>query len=301
MYIDRFGYMPTIGKITWDGGRIESIPNLTKTIKEVERCACKDGYLYPPIVFQQRLNSNSEVEEVPGFSRPALLYKLPASHTLEFRDASEDQRAVREGMGGLVIHFMGFLFGHRCQFEDWWVDSRISVRGVSDRGVIRIDDAGYCVNQATATWVAWPVRQQRVGINALFLHNRAPGYEWEWERFQAEYSVLDAVYALTSSRYKVRANGHKERIRALCDFFGLAQDRDRIDRIVRLRNDLIHEALWAEVMPCTARPGDEAYLVPYWLHKLTARLLLAAFKIDATYIRTAWWTGSNCVFNPMRS
>jgi len=121
-------------------------------------------------------------------------------------------------------------------------------------------------------------------------------YENEWELFQAEYQIVDAVFRIAHKTHQlVDPKKHGERIRCLCDFFGIPSDDAKVGHIVKLRNELLHEALWDERMPGEARSPDSLY-ASIWLHKLTRRLLLAVLGITGTYVQSGWWGMGQTLF-----
>jgi len=110
----------------------------------------------------------------------------------------------------------------------------------------------------------------------------------EWERFQAEYQVFDALYSIARDVGIVSRVPHVERIPAMCASFGLPMEATCVATIVRLRNDLLHEALWAGRMPGEAR-GNEAFHSSFWLDHLSSRLTLALLGINGPYVQSPWW------------
>jgi hypothetical protein len=297
MYIDKFGFIPEHLDLLWSEGQIRTIVEPHEALRWVEQYANTDGYLYPPLMYWRRQdpkNPEGESEKIEGTERPALLHRLPATHELRLTRAPDEPGALRLREAGFVVHFLGFLHGRRCQFWDWWVDGRLLTSHHNDYILFQPEVTSICLERALGRWATWPPADQNVLINALFLHNRAPMYEWDWERFQAEYQVLDALYAVANRRYGVKASGHAKRIAALCDFFDLHRNVPLIEEMVRLRNDLTHEALWGKQMPTSAPQGT--FQMPYWLHRLNQRLGLAVLGIDNDYVHTKWQSGGQFVF-----
>jgi hypothetical protein len=280
MYRDRFGFIPYSQTIDWSDGRIVPLPEFDNVLKIIAAETTFDEFLYPP-------------------NQRELLHRIPASHVMELDDISGEQEALRKGVAGLAMHFTGFLFGHRCHFEDWWVDGRVSLKAQSDFSCVRVADTSFCIEQGIRTWLSWNNRMQRVATNALFLHNRTHIYHWDWERFQSGYTVLDAIYKVANAVYGVKAPRHEERIDALCSKFGLAKDRVYVSRITRLRNDLIHEGLWDGGMPGEAR-GEDSFRASYRIRSICSRLFFALFKIEVDYIRSPWWSLGHFSLSPIR-
>jgi hypothetical protein len=294
LYTDEFGYMPVEERIEWPGGSIEPAPSFAEAVSWVQQEANRDGYLYPPLVHTRTLALDGSSSKVPNSDRPALLHRLPPTHLLTL-DAEGDEQSLRRGLAGFVVHFAGCLYGHRCQFSDWWVDGRVPLRPQTDHVSIRPNEAVLCLTRAVETWMTLSDHERIVAINALFLHGRSACYEWDWERFQAEYQVLDASFSLAKRRLGTKRIPHKERIRMLCAEFGLRMDEERVGKMVEIRNELIHEALWGGASPLEAQ-GEP--LAPLWLHNFNSRLLLAILGIRAQYIGSAWWSLGRHAFHP---
>jgi hypothetical protein len=277
-YKDRFGYFPWAESITWTGGKIEPVPEFEKVIENVKAETASDEHLYPA-------------------SPREFMHGLPASHSIELSGFSGTQEQLRKAIAGFTIHFVGFLVGHRCQFEGWWVDGRVSIKTQADFSFGIVTDIGLCIEQAITTWSRWAVPIQRTATNALFLHNRTHIYQWDWERFQSTYTVLDALYRLANTFYGVNAIGHADRINALCSTFSLSQDNAYVSRIVDLRNNLIHEGLWDGGMPGEAC-SDDAFMATFDLRRLCSRLFFAVFAIEADYIHSPWWSRGQFLLKP---
>ncbi len=288
-YQDVFGYLPLDHSFLLSFASVTPLAELSNAVAWVEKYANKDGYLYPDIVHTRRsYDGGSTFEKVPKSERPGLLHQLPATHKLELLGHPDDQEAARYGLAGFLMHMLAFLYGYRCHFHDWWLDGRAPLKSTCDYHEPRLDDAIYCLETAAAAWSGWPDRQKTVALNSLFLKTRTYVYELEWERFQAEYQVFDALYALGRDLGYVAKVPHEERIPAVCRTYGIPIDQGRVDTIVRLRNDLLHEALWDKRMPGEAR-SQEAFYSSIWLDQLSRRVALAVVGVDGQYVRSAWW------------
>ena len=128
-------------------------------------------------------------EAIPNTRRPAFLWRIPPSHTLAV-DTDLDRDTFRRQTGLFVIHLLGYFFGTRLQFEHWWVDSRIPTKPQAD--IVNPQRVvPPFLSTAVRTWRAWPEKDRKAMAGVLFMHDRVPGYEWPWERFNFEYTVFD--------------------------------------------------------------------------------------------------------------
>jgi hypothetical protein len=279
VYIDRFGFVDRRLDLIISRGQIRTLPEFEDATAWMQRYANEDGYVYPPI---QGLS-----HKVEGTERLVSLHRIPATHEIRLFEALPDLTAGRYGEGGFIAHFLGFLLGWRSQFFDWWVDGRVPTSSHHDYFIPgSADVVSSCLDRARSRWASWPQRQRTVFLNALFLHNRTKVYQWDSERFLAEYQVLDAFYAVAKRCFGLKATTYRGRFKALCQRFELFSDDSIAKRISSLRDDLIHSALWADQVPGTAPEG--AFLMPIWLHHFDQRLGLAMLGLDGQYVRSNW-------------
>ncbi len=134
-------------------------------------------------------------------------------------------------------------------------------------------------------------------ISVLQMHSRAPGHQWYWEQFAWEYTVTDALFAIAvdlAPMYLRRPDGrkmnHRDRITAMISAFGLSltdEEREWIDLIIRLRNELIHEARWAGQHPSTKTPRRAVHAGPI-LHQINQRLIVSLLGFQTSFIQASW-------------
>lgn len=300
MWTDRFGYLPSEISIEFAGGSIKSLPDLSARQAEVARRENPDGFAYPPQVervrfdrFPPRSDGSETEERIPGTERPSLLHRLPASHeiTLSNQDPSA---SCRESDGAFIVHLLGYLFGVRLQFAEWWLDMRIPTR--NSHGVhVTGSEATEFVSTAYETWQGWTPRGRIRMTNALYMDARSPCYEWDWEQFTMNYMVFDALYRMAVDYLGVNEVSHRDRFGVLAERFSLARDEERWEQIYRLRNELFHEALWEGTHPCTDSSSAATYSAQF-LRGLNHRLIPALFAFETKYVQSAWWTLDPFIF-----
>ncbi len=295
LYVDSFGFVPRRLDVDCAFGAVRTHAEHDAAQEWINARANRDGHVYPPIEYIRKPRSRARFPRPTGSERPSTLYRLPPSHEIRISTCVPDKETQRYGEAGFVAHFLGFLLGYRCQFEDWWVDGKIATKPQVDFHIAREASVGVCIDTAFSVWRRWSNRSRTVMINAAFLHNRAHAYQWDWERFLAEYQVLDALYAVAEREFRIRDGSHKARIERLCKQFGLYWDAEIVDRVVCLRNDLIHEALWGGQVPGTA-PNNTFHL-PIFLHRFNKRLGLAMLGFSNDYVCSGWASLGQRVFD----
>lgn len=290
MYVDRFGWIPRPLDLQGAFGQLRTLSDFDDAVATITRRADYEGYVYPSFenvgAWREPHEASNAIDHV---TRPEKIHKLQATHELSLTAASDDPAILRNADSGFIIHFLGYLLGYRCQFWDWWVDLRVSVRSQADHDVFSPKILSKCLDLGISSWREWEQRERTIFINAMFLHNRGSGYQWDWERLQTEYQVLDAFYNVASSRFKLPKSTHGKRIEILCKQFPLYWLPVLVDRIVRVRNNLIHEALWGGQTPGTA-PDEETFYAPIWLHNFNQRLGLAILGFTNEYVSSRWNT-----------
>ena len=287
---DEFGYIPYPFRADCGEYVIDSLSDIAEKVAAVESCANPDGYYYPPQ--QMSCSIDPVTEEMipkPRTTRPALLHRLPTTHTIRHRDGNPLPKMFRDQDGALIIHLLALLYRTRCQFSTWWFDGRVRVK--RDR-VAWFEDIDGTVSAVLARvlreWKTWPADRRHAYTNALLMHSRAATYELEWERFLFEYLTLDATWAAARIHRGRRDSPHAERIGILCGRFGLYKLPSQVDELVRLRNDLFHEALW----DMSRSSAATAYVL---LDNLNARLLLAVGGVRGQFA-AVWASLSNVIF-----
>jgi hypothetical protein len=289
-YSDRFGFLPIGDTVAFSFGEIAPVPEFENVVREVSKDLHRDGYVYPPITSQYTLNHhNNRWEKIEKTERPAHLHRLPSTHIINIDRSFPDEKTARYEESGFLIHFLGFLYGFRCQFYDWWMEGRVNFEQNIDHSRPKVKQVKECLETALKVWLSWPERQRLVTINILFLHTRTQVYENEWEKFQAEYQIIDAIFSVAKATGQVNDPGqHKKRLSALCEKFDVPIDEEKFRFIVGLRNDLLHEALWDGRMPGEGR-SSLSYMSSYWLHSLSKRLILALLGMRGQYVNSPWW------------
>jgi hypothetical protein len=287
MYTVRFGHIPLRLDLLWSRGQVRTIEPFEERRDWVVRRAHPDGHYYPPQQHTLRGWPPEVSERVPQSDRPALLHSVPATHELMLREFEPDDEALREGLAAFVIHFLGYLLGHRTQFADWWIDGRLPSKSQAEGSTLSQRQIAIALDVAATSWQGVAPGVQRVITNAFFMHNRSPAYEWPWERFMIEYQVFDALYSVARDAHGVRANGHADRFHALASRFGFFMDVERVSRIVELRNALFHQALWVDRLP-TSGGGEDGFYAPVWLRGINQRLGLSVLGFTGPYIGSSW-------------
>lgn len=284
----RFGYMPRPSSLAFAGWQVSPLDQFEDVKQWVAKYAHRDGFLYPPPSQIQRDGG----EIISNTERPAHLYRVPASHSLSSETEDDRTRAA------LVVQLLGFWYGTWLQFADWWFDARIrlSRHALSPVPAI-VEDF---LTLAIQAWGTWHDSAQRRFINSLYMFNRAPSYEWDWEHFAAQYMVLDSLYRTAVELRLLNECPHSERINRMCQSLGVVGNTAIASEFARLRNGLLHEAIWDGGQPGSAGSA-EAFMYQFHLRSLNERLIVALLGYRNEFIRTSWWTLGGAFFDGLSS
>jgi hypothetical protein len=298
---DRFGFLNCKWTIEFKGGIVSPIPEFDEVAAQVHKYTNQNGFLYPPM--EQRmvldLRTQEPIEEVPKTERPALPHPVPASHELSLSTPGTTEE-LRKGSGAFVIHLLAYLFGTRLQFHDWQFDGRVSIQSTHKITFTKATAEDF-LSHCYQTWQGWAEKEQKLLTNVLYMHSRAPSCEWDWERFMIEYMVLDGCWRLAKlwpgDKDKVK---HADRICILCKEFKIPFEDQLVKKIVKLRNDLLHETLWDGSQPGTT-VSEDAFQQPDNLRRLNQRIIPALLGYKTPYVKTGWCSFSTCRFDqPLR-
>lgn len=289
MSIDYFGYLGVKESYVIECGNITVVADFDKAREWVEEYINKDGYLYPPITRTIKLDplTLEEKEVVLKTERPALLHKLPHTHSIEiYGDGTVEEH--RKGPSAFLINLLGFLLGYRLQFHDWWFDGRVPIN--RNTGLVVTKDAVEdFLSDSFRVWNTWDTKNQKLITNLLYMFSRSPHYEWEWERFTIDYMVIDGLWKLHKDLRKIKGGvPHKQRIAQMCKYYEIPEREEDISKIVRLRNDLFHESLWDSEQPGSGGSND-AYYQAMFMRNIIKRLVPAVIGYKTPFVKTEWW------------
>lgn len=295
---DLVGFLPIRDALHFAGGRLEPAPAFDEVSAYVKDVTNADGFVYPPIVYRATASSldlkRAKWTEVPKTRRQAHLHHLPPSHFL-YLDQPPACGDLRSSDGAFLIHLTGYLFGYRMQFHDWWIDGR--ARMSSAHAVyVASQTASKFIGHAYAEWRCWPQSEQKRFTNALYMLGRGPLYEWDWESFTIYYMVFDALYRTARKLHGVPNATHAERPKEMCRHYGLVFDQNLLTKIVTLRNELFHEALWFGAMP-GFDPAGETWNRVSELRRICERLIPAMLGYKNQYVASPWNTFGQHVFD----
>lgn len=296
---DKFGLLEFENSLISDFFKIEPMENYVEIIKHIKEITNLDGFIYPPTEHRIELDMTTMKQKrvIPNTDRPALLHRLPASHNIELYNPPY-ANDLRKWDLNLIIQLLAFIKGVQLQFYDWWFVGRIPIKSTNNFYVspaIVNEFIIHCYDE----WLQWKEHQRQWIINLLYMHARAPSYNWDWEKFMLNYMVFDGIYKLASELHKCKTvSTHKDRFYILIEKFGLVQKKEYIEQIYALRNELFHQAIWDGGLPNSSEGKYMGWAHHETLRKLNVRLITALFGFKTKFIQTPWFSIHSTVFDP---
>lgn len=289
---DYIGFLPVAETFQFDNFIISPQPDLKDYCEEIGQQTNEDGFYYPPMSYTERVDliTNKPLERVPRSERPALLFKLPASHKIICSVRSNMH--CREKLLGFVVNVLAYLFGIRLQFHDWWFDMRVPLKNQNYSYVTKAGAEAF-LNCAVSKWKRLSSSQRHLLNNLFYMHARNPSYQWDWERFMMEYLVFDGCYKF---RYGRDGHPHAGRMEKILQEYRMKIYKREICALVKLRNTLFHETLWDGHQPGHGG-SNEAFMSFFTLKKINQRLLATLVDYPTKYVETNWRPIGRCLFD----
>ena len=288
--IDYFGYLDIIYSICFNGVRITPIEKFNDVKAWIKEHANEDGFIYPPIVnrIELDLKTMKEKRVIPNTEKPALLHKIPHSHSISIQNPMYKEN-LRKWDFAFLINLLGFLHGTRLQFYNWWFDGKVPIRNIDNIQISHKAITKFLSN-AYETWKKWDKTNKERIINLLVMHARVPTYEWAFERFLLNYMVFDGAFQIAKKVYNCKADSHKKQFHSIIERFGLVANDEHTNKIYNLRNDLFHHAIWDGGYPNSPADKYKGWILEIALRKFNIRFLVALLGYETDFIKTPWWT-----------
>lgn len=241
-------------------------------------CVSK-GWIYGP---EQELKKTSEENRL--FKRrgpivPSSFYTLSPTHQITSdNDDDEHLRFLVLGYGflqGLYLTPENYSYLGRVPYEPGKLNGLLLSGNDYVNGMERIND--FYKSSAPEA------RKQMFASLHWFLAGQS--YEFEWDRFDAQYKVLDGLYKLSG----VKAKSHADRPVELSKNYDLVLPKwaeldinGRGSELSRHRNELVHEAKYGGHPIGYAYPS-ESYSLEFV--SFNTKLLAAALGITTPYLK----------------
>jgi hypothetical protein len=271
-----FGWLPFHIDEGGAGWHVRSAPGIQGAIAEVRNSGRLDSEWYwPPIT--SGLPHRAEGR-----------FTLPSTHEILIDNPSSASEAERAAE--FLVVTLGFLYGMSLIPEGWMHLNRVSIAPrrwqdfyVAPAARVRV------LTSALRVWESSPqIREHLFG--ALWWHSYSISYEHAFDIFAAQYQILDCCWFVHCKTNTVASVGHAARVGELARFYGIDcpptwTELKPNDRLVKLRNELVHEARWGDAPIGFSHPivNESVHLELYWFN---SRLLCALLGDRSSYVQS---------------
>ena len=137
--------------------------------------------------------STLERTKIENTERPAELFKIPPSHTIEIFEPIFIEEC-RKWDSNFIIQLLAFIKGVRLQFSEWWFEGRIPIKSQNNFNFVYPNLLDEFIFRSYTKWRELNFEYQKWFINILFMHNKGTSYTWDWEKFMINYTVFDGIF-----------------------------------------------------------------------------------------------------------
>lgn len=237
-----FGFLTDTRRVFIDNIKIKPLNDFDETIKRFYQTAfVSNGWVYPPLV-----KANQNFMEKKKFKNEAKLssnfFVFEPTHSITVLPFDDEKIKF------LILAF-GFLNGVYLSPAGYLCLNRIPYEISKLTGVILIkDDAEKGIYTFSEYFDRTSDEKRKLSFAILHWFLIGPSYSYDWDRFDAQYKVLDGISRLSG----LSAPNHASRAVVLADKYGIKipiwaqlSSDGKSSRLSAIRNELFHEARYA--------------------------------------------------------
>lgn len=233
-----FGFICERALYSTEHVTIKPLPDIDEKYKIIkDNLFIEEGWIYPPV----KIDSNGKPTKSMSF------YRLPNSHVLSINISESD---ALDNLSDFIITFFGFLKGMQLKPNGHGHFYKTPINQAKLVGFI-IDDNDF--NHILDMAINFFINHREIAhifhaVVFLFLFGQS--YSHGFEKFDAQYRVMDGCYNISKKLYGIQARNHAHRIIKMCNEFNIpipnwAKMLDGKSFLSQLRNELVHEATFA--------------------------------------------------------
>lgn len=201
----RFGWLKDTNSYNTSNISISAVASYAEAIAEVEKSPNQDGkWFYPPIICK----SNQSGPRVPD-SR----FELPVTHEIEHKFTEQNQELLE-----FIVMFFGWLHGQRLMPEGYGHLTKTTIAPILL--VDFVPNKKMIPRLLSIAEDFWHENQKTENLNtmtsAIHWYLVSQSYERYFERFMAQYMVMDTLYNLVTKLKSISEKSiHAKRIQFL--------------------------------------------------------------------------------------
>ena len=236
----KFGFLTDRKEVQWSDFSILILPNFEDTLQRFyETAKVSNGWLYGPEVELKKSSIELKEFKQRGPINCYTHYRVQPTHEIKSHISDKEYlRFLVLGYGflqGLYLSPEGYSYIGRVPYKPGKLNGLILGGNDRENGMEQINRFYQNANQEE--------RKQAFAVMHWFLVGQS--YTFQWDKFEAQYKVLDGIYRLS----KISAKTHADRPVELAKKYGVILPKwAKLDSLGKksalsiLRNQLVHEA-----------------------------------------------------------
>ena len=275
-----FGFLIDAKAFVCDGFKIAPVLEFDSVLKNFYKSACvSNGWFYGPKTELSKSSAEKKDFEAKAPIVHKSFFKMNSTHQItSTNDYSDDHLRF------LILGY-GFLQGLYLTPEGYSYLGRTAYKPTKLNGLLLISDdyinGMECINRF---YVASNEEERNQMFACIHWYLVGQSYHFDWERFDAQYKVLDGIYKLSGTK----ANSHAGRPIALSEKYNLELPvwakliTKKESKLSKQRNDLFHEARYSG-HPIGYSYPEENYNLEF--RSFNTKLIAAALGINTPYLQ----------------
>ncbi len=242
------------------------------------------GWYYPPMkiadqnFYEKKHNKSCEIQSE--------WHILPATHTITLHPYDDEKVKF-------LLLGVSFVMGLYLSPAGFYCLGKIPYDQGKLTGVIPIkNDVEISLDTLSKFYDASSPKKRKNCFAILHWFLAGQNYEFQWDRFDSQYKVLDGIFKTSevSNNLRSRRIPHAERPVLLADHFSIdippwAKTNGKGSQLSKLRNDLVHEAVYAG-QPIGYGYPDNNYDLEF--RRFNTKLIAALLGLKSNFLKSPY-------------
>lgn len=276
----KFGFLIDSKTFVCNGFKISPVFEFDSILKDFYKSACiSKGWFYGPKIELSKSSAEKKNFEANAPIVHKSFFQMNSTHEItSTEDYSDDHlRFLILGYGflqGLYLTPEGYSYLGRTAYEPNKLNGLL----------LNSDDYSNGMESINKFYIDSNEEKRNQMFACIHWYLIGQGYQFDWERFDAQYKVLDGIYKLSGTK----ANSHADRPVKLAEKYNLELPlwakliTEKESRLSKQRNELFHEAKYGG-HPIGYSYPEENYNLEF--RSFNTKLITAALGINTPYLR----------------
>lgn len=270
----------------------EPISDLAEVIKSINQSFhIKDGFCFPTssqVKYAHEVEGEEfvlkEVSRSPNFQPE--IFKFYSTHRFKILDGNWAGKLndFSKNPSFFIMQVVGYVSGYRVMPEGFWYDGKIPCKSTNN---ISCNNYDPIIHKAIEFWGKVPEPSRNDLLGFFYFFNRSPSYHWHFEKFSHDFMVFESVMKFYIKNISDFKRDRNQKFYNFLDEIKIAYDKNTLQDLIELRNNLFHEIRWGDGVPCFANDSEVIYKTLAFrkmLHAVLGRLI----GLDGAYFSSDW-------------